>query len=231
MVKGIISTIITAILTGLVGLCFEKRKEKHQEAKEKDKEKKEIFKMRPELKVIEYKDYSSRVGYGIKQKCDIELFVARIKEVNFDRGVTAVYHDEDFNQNEWCCFIYTLKNVGKTDISVLDTISNYKKDTCIFPCSIAAKCAAEGIINYSDCYDKKIRVDETVRLKLCYHKERIISSFTSSIMSFGLQDSNRHYWEQPFFSPYDKLYDSFEVESKDYFRNLRADEGAKLVQG
>ena len=62
-----------------------------------------------------YEDYISRTGYGIKQKCDIELFVARIETVTISSDmkngtVYAHYREQDFNKKDWCCVIYTLKN-------------------------------------------------------------------------------------------------------------------------
>ena len=49
--------------------CVEDRKEaaKKQEA---------VYEKRPELSITEYADYLSRPGYGVKKKCDMELFLA-----------------------------------------------------------------------------------------------------------------------------------------------------------
>ena len=146
-----IESIINAIATGLVSLILEKRKEKRDDKKEQNR----IFKERPELEIVEFKDYISRPGYGIKKNCDIDLFVAHMDSINLMSEGSAIYHNEDAKQEEWCCVIYTLKNVGKTDISSLDIISMYKKDKCIFSSTAAKKFISEEVINYSICYDKK----------------------------------------------------------------------------
>lgn len=226
MIEGIIGAIIGAIATGLVTLVLEKRKERREDKKEQNN----IFKERPELAIIEFRDYISRPGYGIKQKCDIDLFVAHIDGIDLKGGVSATYRSEDGNQDEWCCVIYTLKNVGKTDISVLNVISMYKKDTCIFASTVAGKFLSEGLINYSDCYDKKIRVGEVVTLKLCYHKERILCGMITANMVLGLQDSNGNCWQQPLFAPRDKLYDSYKVKRAEYVRDLKSDEAIECFQ-
>ena len=226
MVEAILGAVVGSLTTGLINLVFEKRKDK----KECEKTRKDIFEKRPELAIVEFKDYISRPGYGIKKKCDIDLFVAHIAGIDLEGAVSAIYHKEDCNQDEWSCVIYTLKNVGKTDISVLNVISKYKKDTCIFPSMYMEEFVTNGCINYSDCYDRKVRVGETVTLKLCYHQARILAPFLSADMVLGFQDSNGHYWQQPLFAPLDKLYDSYSVEPEEYARELRNDEAIECFQ-
>ncbi|MPN20389.1 hypothetical protein SDC9_167768 [bioreactor metagenome] len=52
----------------------------------------------------------------------------------------------------------------------------------------------------------------------------------SSIMELGLQDSNGSYWCQPFFAPYDKVYDSYRLNSKDYHARLNIDDAVKCFE-
>ena len=222
-----IESIINAIATGLVSLILEKRKEKRDDKKEQNR----IFKERPELEIVEFKDYISRPGYGIKKNCDIDLFVAHMDSINLMSEGSAIYHNEDAKQEEWCCAIYTLKNVGKTDISSLDIISMYKKDTCIFSSTAAKKFISEEVINYSICYDKKIRVGESVTLKMCYHKERILCGMVTANMVLGLRDINGNCWQQPLFAPKEKLYDSYMVKRAEYVRDLQINETIKNLPG
>lgn len=228
-----ISAIISGIISWIVSSKMQQRKERREDTLAAPRERKEIFQARPEMDIVEYKDYLSRLGYGIKQKCDIEIFVAHIDHVSVEGNdkkgrkkqewVRAHFHPEDLNSNDWCCVIYVFKNMGQTDISTTDIICNYKKDACIFPCAFVDDYARNNILNYSECYDRKIRSGETVSLRICYHKDRVITGMLSAIMSIGMQDTNGRYWKQPLFAPTDRIYDSRQVNWNEYRASLLPD--------
>lgn len=233
IIIALISALAGGAITLLTTLVVEKRKEAREDRLAAHKERNEIHQTRPEMDIVEYKDFLSRPGYGIRQKCDIELFVAHIDHVsiktNGKKGrkkrewVLAHFHPENLNASEWCCVIYVFKNVGKTDISTTDIICHYQKDTCIFSCEYAEKYMTDNVLNYSECHDKKIRSGDTVSLKLCYHKDRIMTGMISANMSIGMQDDNGRYWKQPLFAPTDKVYDSRQVTWQEYRSELLPD--------
>lgn len=220
MYKDIIEIVVSAILGGLVTfyvtLLINKRKERLDKKEKKDQEQKIAFVNRPEMAIVDYKDYISRIGYGIKQKNDIEIYMAHIDNISINNNLYVSYDMNQFDPKDWCCVIYTFENKGKTDISYLDVICTYKKDTVIFPCSRAKEYAATQSLNYSWGYDKKIRVGETVTLKICYHKDKIACSMSSANMEIGMEDSLGVKWCQPLFAPYNKIYDSYRISAKDY---------------
>lgn len=233
----IISAAISALISGIIGWIAgsksERRKELREDTLAAQKERKEIFQARPEMEISEYKNYLSRPGYGTKQKCDIEIFMAHMDHVSVeDNGkkgkkkrewVRAHFNHEDLNSNEWCCVMYTFKNVGATNISTTNIICNSQKDTCIFPCSFMDTYVTNHVLNYSECYDKKIRSGETLSLKICYHKDRVVAGLVSAILSIGMEDENGNYWQQPLFAPTDKVYDSRQVGWKEYRADLMPD--------
>lgn len=233
IIISIISSVITSIITCMFTMKLETRKERREAMAAAKKEQREIYEKRPEMDIVEFKDYLSRPGYGIKQQCDIELFVAHIDHVtvegNGKKGrkkkewVRAHFNSEDKDPSNWCCVIYTFKNVGKTDISTTNILCRYQKDTCIFPYAFAEHCLDNGLLNYSECYDRKIQIGETVTVKLCYHKDRILMGTISANMSIGMQDDNGYYWQQPLFAPTDKVYDSRQVSWTEYRECLRPD--------
>lgn len=210
-----------------------KRKERREDALAAKSEQEEIFRNRPEFDIIEYKNYLSRPGYGIKKKCDIEVFVAHIDHVEVEAigkklgaktgNVFAHFHPDDLNTKDWCCVIYVLKNEGKTDISTTNLICHYQKDTCLFPAEYADCYMKENILSYSIWHDRKIRSGRTVTLKLCYHKDRIMTGAISANMSIGMQDDNGNCWEQPLFAPEDKVYNSAQVTLEQYRKDMSAD--------
>ena len=118
IIIAIISAVAGGIVTLLTTLALDKRKEKREDRLEAKKLQREAFQNRPEMQIVDFKDYIVRTGYGVKQKCDIELFVAHIETVTVEGKkkraiVRAHYKEEHLNPDEWCCVMYTLKNSGK----------------------------------------------------------------------------------------------------------------------
>ena len=233
IISAVVGAIISGIISWIAASKSERRKEQREDTIAAQKERKEIFQARPEMGIIEYKNYLSRPGYGIKQKCDIEIFVAYIDHVSVEGNgkkgrkkrewVRAHFRREDINSSEWCCVMYVFKNMGKTDVSTIDIICNNQKDTCILPCAFVDDYTRNNALNYSVCYDRKIRSGETVSLKICYHKDRVVSGMLSATMSIGMHDDNGHYWQQPLFAPTDRVYDSRQVTWKKYKADLLPD--------
>lgn len=217
IIVALIGALAVLITGGLVPVLLQNRKEKREDKKEAQKAQKEIYETRPEFAIEDYKDYTGRTGYGIQLKCDLSVFLARIEgtEIN-DRVVNAQFRMEDFNQEEWCCVIYTFKNVGKTDVACVYPISMIKRSTVLYEVGLANRMAKEGTLCYSTCYDRKIRVGESFTLKVCYHKERVLLGAFSAALDLGFEDSKGHYWMQPLFAPEDKVYDSSQVTYKEY---------------
>lgn len=232
MTKEIIIAIISAVTGGVVTflttLALDQRKEKRDDRLEAKKLEREAFQNRPEMQIIDYKDYIIRTGYGVKQKCDIEFFVAHIDNVTVEGKnkyavVNAHYKEEHLNVDEWCCVIYTLKNAGKTDISTTNIFWHVQELSCIFPAAEARQWAEGNLLNYSYCYDRKIRVGESVSLKICYHKDAIVPEMFSAPVSVGMIDDNGRYWTQPLFAPQNKVYDSRAISSREYIEQTRTD--------
>ena len=208
-------------ITSIISSLHDFRTDKKESKENRQKQAEEVHHNRPEFDIVEYKDYLTRTNYGIKKPCDIELFVAHIQSVSVHGKkktpiVDAYYNNEHLNPKEWCCVIYTLKNAGKTDINSLVIICNFMKNTCIFPADRVAWYAENHLLNYSECYDRKIRVGSTITLKFCYHKDAIIVGPISAIMHIGIVDDNGRHWIQPLFAPENKIYESRAIPAKEY---------------
>ena len=159
-------------ITSIISSLHDLRKDKKEASESKHNKREEVHHNRPEFDIIDYKDYLARSRYGTKKPCDIELFVASINSVSVHGEkkapiIDAYYKNEHINPDEWCCVIYTLRNAGKTDINSLDIICTFMKDTCIFPAAKAKWSAEIHLLNYSECYDRKIRVGSSITLKFC----------------------------------------------------------------
>jgi hypothetical protein len=228
IIGTIVGAIVGAIAGGTITSLIERRKEKRENSKEAKKQQREAVQNRPEMQITDYKDYVSRIGYGVKQKCDVNLIVAPIDSVTIEGKkrkeiVNAHYKSEYFNENEWCCVIYTLKNAGHTDISVTDIIWNSQKTACIFPLAVARRWAEGKVLNYSCCHDQKVRIGESVTVKICYHKEVVPYGLVSAPFSIGMIDDNGRYWIQPLFAPHNKIYDSRSISPQEYNEKIRTE--------
>ncbi|MCH5152602.1 MAG: hypothetical protein J1F68_01390 [Clostridiales bacterium] len=230
IISSLISAIVAALIAALTTIFVERRKEKNRKSEQQEQNSKYAFENRPEYKIVDYKDYTSRTGYGIKQKCDIDIFMTSIVDVEVQDRVEAFYCEKDFNQSEWCCVIYTFQNVGKTDVSVTDIICNHKRTYVIFQSDFASGYLSHKCLNYSESSDKKVRVGETITIKICYHKDHIIRSAISANLSIGLVDSNGQCWKQSLFAPHNKIYDSFRVPYGRYHSDLRTDDAEECFK-
>ena len=134
IIAAVIGAVVGGVATHITTMLVEKRKERREDMAEARKVRNEAIQNRPEMKIVEYKDYTKRAGYGVKQKCDIEVIVAHVEDVvvtgeKKSERVEAQYRAEDFNSDEWCCVIYTFKNAGKTDISTMDIVWHFQQSS------------------------------------------------------------------------------------------------------
>ena len=229
----IIKTVLSSCISKAVEMVFKNNQEatkaKINNFSEREREKKELFEARPELEIIEYKNYLKRTRYGLRKKCDIDIFVAHIENYEvISKGKSANvrfnYRKDDFNPDDRCCVIYTLKNVGKTDIASLSVICNLPKDTSFLPTNnrendMLYTWVSSCAINYSIYGDRKIRVGETVTIRICYHRERIITGLIGTVATLGITDVNGNCWTQSFHIPYDYVDYSYPI-SNSHLREL-----------
>lgn len=224
MTNDLIIAIISAVAGGIVTLLLEKRKEHREDKREKQNKKRKIYEERPELQIVEYKEYLSRPGYGLKKECDINVFMTKIEKVSVeDDMVIAHYNKNFFNEDEWCCVIYEFKNAGKTDIRCVSPICTYKKDTMLCSVANSQMILEYGLLSYSTLYDRKIRVGETFTMRVCYHKDCIIAGMISAIMVMGIEDCNNRFWEQPLFAPNNTIYETYRITHKEYKNDFLPD--------
>ena len=80
----IANAIVGVILGGAITWLIERRKEKRENCKEAKRQQREAVHNRPEMQITDYQDYVSRIGYGVKQKCDVNLIVAPIDSVTIE---------------------------------------------------------------------------------------------------------------------------------------------------
>jgi len=217
LLVALISAVVGAIVSGIITFFLNKRKEIREDKKEKEIEKKRIYEERPELQIVEYKNYLDCPGHKLKKKCDINVFITKMNKVSVESDiVTAQYNKDFFNQEEWCCVIYCFKNVGKTDIKSVSPICTYKKNTMLCDVSNVQMILEHGLLSYSTMYDQKVRVGDSFTMRVCYHKNCVSAGMISALMVMGMEDCNNRFWEQPLFAPNNVIYDTHRVTRKEY---------------
>ena len=83
LMNAIVSAITGAVAGGMVNLLLDKRKENLEDIKEKKK----IYEDRPELQIIEYKEYIKCSAYKFKKECDINLFMTKMGKVSVENDI------------------------------------------------------------------------------------------------------------------------------------------------
>lgn len=219
IIIAVAAAVISSLVTVLSKRCRDRKKsiEKKQEIQQKT---------RPEFKIVDMKDSFSRPGTCItSQPCDLEVFVAPFSGVAIEGdAVSANYDVSLLDKKNWVCRQYTFKNIGQTVVYTVSVISNFKKDTCLFNKeAFSLRLLSDGVLNYWEMLDKRIGPEETFTLKLCYHKDKITAGSFSAIMGIVMCDDNKKYWEQPFFSPLPKLYESRLIPYKEYQESISVD--------
>lgn len=214
---SMISSIVGAVLSAIITAVITTRNQKRKDIIERNKK---TYENRPEFTVIDYKNYISRIGYGLKLESDINVFLTQIMDVNISNIVEAIYKEESFDKEKWCCVIYTLKNVGKTDIKVTDLICNNKQYVSLIESDISENYLKNKMLNYSVTYDKKIRVGDEIKIKICFHNNYVISNPMCATLEIGMEDDNSVYWKQPLFVPENKIYKSYKVSGREYINSL-----------
>lgn len=208
------NNMIKEIFSGIFSLLLEKRKEHREDKKEKEVESKKIYEERPELKIIKYKEHLKKPGKKLNKKCDINVFMTRVERGSTDNY--AHYNPEFFNKRDWCCVVYKFKNIGKTDIRFTNVTCTYKKDVILCDVNNSNILLEHNLLNYSILCDKKIYVNDTFTMRVCFHKNCIVEGLFTAIVAIMVEDSNGNYWIQPLFVPEDRIYESSMISHEEY---------------
>lgn len=76
---------------------------------------------------------------------------------------------------------------------------------------------SHGFLNYSEIFDKNIKVGQTVKLRVSYLKDQVIlSNIGSATLTIWLMDVNNNVWIQPLFAPSAKIDNSSRSSMKQF---------------
>lgn len=212
----IIGIIVGWLLNFLTTKYFRKEDKKEKIKDLNRKEKQEQFENKPELYIGEIKGHSN---------VDIEVFIGTF-ETKYDenKNYEIIYSKNIKNKKNHDYKDIVVKNIGKSDINCLDIISTNKRSIILTDYNALDTLVDNQSVWYSFCYDRKIRVDDEIRIRIYFEKGKQPYMLFSSTLAFLFEDQNHNNWEQPFFYEEEKLYPPHSISYKEYRQMVTTDD-------
>lgn len=214
MEPALIISIIGISFTFLIGVWnirinLENQKMKRlQLYREESRCYKEMYDVRPKLEITDFSDLNSFVE---NESFDIDCIVVPIKNVKTDKNrIEFDYLEEIKDKSEWVSLTYVVKNIGKSTIDHLYLAWNSPKNTSLFDVkdNVFQSYIDNKMLNYRVMYERNVKSNQSINVRINFHKDYIHSGIFSSEASFWLIDEYRKIWEQPFFVHRNLLYES-----------------------
>ena len=185
--------------------------EKKREQEKIRLEKQKYFENKPEL-YIEQNDEELEVN--------VEVFVGTF-DVKYDekKNYEIVYSKDICNKKKHAYKDVVIKNIGKSDIEGLYITSADKRRFILTSYASLNFWVKQNDVYFSECYDRKIRPGEKIKIRFYYLKGKEPNSVMYATLLFLFVDSNHNYWEQPYFYDRDNVYSSHGISYKK-FRNI-----------
>jgi len=225
----IISAICGAVAGGAVSCLFnyfnDRRKERQMDKKDEEKERQRRFENRPEFKIIEFQTGSKYTEDDLLEN-RLQAVTAKFKSSIEDGFVYANFSEEELNKNDWISVRYTLKNVGKTDVSSISLICQDKRHFWLCDKYLADDLMKSRTLHYVAYFENKIRAGESFEIEVFYNKNHTYLP----MLDIGMQTPDARIWTQPLFLPCNKVGDSGEISDADYLENVKTDVAEKCFK-
>ena len=199
---GLLGSILGGLIAGLFTFLGVKRTLEYN----KEKEKKDILikadKEKPRLEVTKYLDFNAtRNKKTINNDCNV--LVLSIDGYEEDNGRSRFfYNTEALDINKLVYVEYEFKNTGLTEIEDVCITGNIPRNMAVLELERKDFYINENILNYEVWSNKRyIKPGDTLKIRVYYIQEHIISGSFSYPLSIWLNDINGRYWRQNFGSP------------------------------
>lgn len=199
-----------SILGGLIGGVFTFLGVKQTLKHDKEKERKEILLRandnKPRLEIIKYSDFNSTVKKkNINNDCNI--IALNITDFKDDNNRARFYYDTKALDDKNLIFVeYEFKNTGNTEIEDICITSNLPKSMSVLEFERKEIYINENLLSYEVWSHKRyIKPGQTIKLRVYYIKDQIISSPISFPFTIWLHDVNGRYWRQNFNCPVNEI--------------------------
>ena len=199
-----------SIIGGLIGGIFTFLGVKLTLRHEKEKDYKEALLKadanKPRLEIINYYDFHSNKNKKILNN-DCNVVALKIEEFKNDDGRAKFFYDKEALIDKNLIFVeYELKNTGNTEIEDICITSNLPQNMSIFELERKEFYIIENLLNYEVWSHKRyIKPGKTIKVRIYYLKDKIITSPISYPFTIWLQDINGRYWKQNFNSPINEI--------------------------
>ena len=207
---GVVS-LITLIVTIIFQIIKTKSDRRYSEKIDNKKEKRKQFENKAEFiieKNIEDNGTIPRINLIMSD------FKANVTE---DKSDVDFYYSKDIlNNKKYKHMLFYIKNIGNADANQLDICVTSQKNTMISSVEYMGIYVKNKTVNYSYCYDRRIRKGDVVLIDIAYLDDSRIFSSLSSELALLYRDSYNNLYEQPFFLEEANLYEPFKVTNKDY---------------
>ena len=212
----LIGIVVGWILNFISTMYFNKKEEKQRKKEIERQERQKQFENKPELFIENTK---------CKFNIDMEIFIGTF-DVKYNEGkkYKIVYPKSIKNKDNHDYKDIVIKNIGKSDIDCLDIISTNKRGIILCDYELLDNLVDNESVWYSYCYDKKIRADESVKIRVYFEKNRQPYTLLSSTLAFLFEDQNHNYWEQPFFYEKNNVYPPYAISYKELRQAVSSDD-------
>ena len=162
---------------------------------------------------------------------NMEIFIGTFKvEYSKEKEYKINYSQNIKNKKNHCYKDIIIKNIGKSDIECLDIVSTNKKGLILCDYNSLNDLVDNKLICYDYCYDKKIRVGESIKIRIYYEYNKQPHLMWSSTLAFLFEDQNHNYWEQPFFYEKDNIYAPYEISYKELKKAVTTDDAYECFE-
>jgi hypothetical protein len=221
-ITNIISLVISALaltLSFVVAVSNWKGK-KREEQRILEEKRRCDFDARPKLEIVSYATNYDCNKKDIPENCDIDVFVAPIKEYKNEGRHSFYYMDGVDKQNEWVSAAFKLINIGKTEITYITIAINNPRNNSLFNVNNDEyKFSIENkMLNLTFIFDKAIKPNDSFTLKINFHKDHILGEAISAGITLWLFDVYGQFWSQPLFVNKGIIYDS-KLETLNNYRD------------
>lgn len=218
----IIGIIVGWILNFISTMYFDKKNERRRKKELERIEKQKRFENKSELQIDKNNSDNN---------IDMEIFIGTFKvEYNKEKEYKISYSQNIKNKENHCYKDIVIKNIGKSDIECLDIVSTNKKGLILCDYNSLNNLVDNELICYDYCYDKKIRVGESIKIRIYYEYNKQPHLMWSSTLAFLFEDQNHNYWEQPFFYEKDNIYAPYEISYKELKKAVTTDDAYECFE-
>lgn len=212
------SAVVSALIAGFFTLAVERRKQRRHDTQKRKEELQKQHDERPRLELKQFKD----LEHGkVQSKSDCACILLNIEKITKEGDTPFFIYDESaLDLNNLCCVEYTFVNTGKTEINSVCVVSTHPQTTSMIELD-----QRDFLIKYRTlCYEawsKKrfIKPGDTVSIKVCYIKGKVMVSPISAVVAIYMEDINGNLWHQPLFSPTNEMENSNRANWKEFKEN------------